>query len=72
MSNTMIGVIGGSGVYDLDTLEDKRWQAVLGGTNITDEVYLISGSSSFEGSLASTEGFHGRTAEWFLSVNYRF
>ena len=28
MSNTMIGVIGGSGVYDLDTLEDKRWQAV--------------------------------------------
>ena len=28
MNNTMIGVIGGSGVYDLDTLEDKRWQAV--------------------------------------------
>ena len=28
MSNTMIGVIGGSGIYDLDALEDKRWQAV--------------------------------------------
>ena len=28
MSNTMIGVIGGSGIYDLDTLEDKRWSAV--------------------------------------------
>ncbi|MGR3376132.1 S-methyl-5'-thioadenosine phosphorylase [Salipiger abyssi] len=28
MTETMIGVIGGSGVYDLDTLEDKRWVAV--------------------------------------------
>ena len=25
---TMIGVIGGSGVYDIDGLEDARWQAV--------------------------------------------
>lgn len=28
MSSTMIGVIGGSGLYDLDTLEDKRWVTV--------------------------------------------
>ena len=28
MSGTMIGVIGGSGVYDLDTLTDRAWVAV--------------------------------------------
>ena len=28
MSGTMIGVIGGSGVYDLDTLTDRTWVAV--------------------------------------------
>lgn len=26
MSNTVIGIIGGSGVYDIDGLENKRWQ----------------------------------------------
>ena len=28
MADTMIGVIGGSGIYDLDGLQDARWQAV--------------------------------------------
>jgi 5'-methylthioadenosine phosphorylase len=28
MSDIMIGVIGGSGVYEIDGLEDARWQAV--------------------------------------------
>ncbi len=28
MTQTMIGVIGGSGLYDLDALEDRRWTAV--------------------------------------------
>ena len=28
MAETMIGVIGGSGVYDLDTLEDRKWVTV--------------------------------------------
>ena len=28
MAKTMIGVIGGSGVYDLDTLEDRAWVTV--------------------------------------------
>jgi 5'-methylthioadenosine phosphorylase len=28
MTNTMIGVIGGSGVYEIEGLEDPRWQAV--------------------------------------------
>ncbi|MBZ8118741.1 S-methyl-5'-thioadenosine phosphorylase [Roseovarius sp. LXJ103] len=28
MADTMIGVIGGSGLYDLDGLKDARWQAV--------------------------------------------
>ena len=28
MTDTMIGVIGGSGVYDIDGLEDATWQAV--------------------------------------------
>ncbi|WP_226621910.1 S-methyl-5'-thioadenosine phosphorylase [Alloyangia pacifica] len=28
MAQTMIGVIGGSGVYDLDTLEDRKWVTV--------------------------------------------
>ncbi|MEV8465261.1 S-methyl-5'-thioadenosine phosphorylase [Fluviibacterium sp. DFM31] len=28
MSETVIGVIGGSGVYEIDGLEDARWQAV--------------------------------------------
>ena len=27
-NKTIIGVIGGSGVYDIDGLEDLRWQAV--------------------------------------------
>ena len=28
MSNTMIGVIGGSGIYDIDGLEGAEWRAV--------------------------------------------
>ena len=28
MTETMIGVIGGSGVYEIEGLEDARWQAV--------------------------------------------
>ena len=28
MTDTMIAVIGGSGIYDIDGLEDARWQAV--------------------------------------------
>ena len=28
MGDTMIGVIGGSGIYEIDGLEDARWQAV--------------------------------------------
>ncbi|MET4102440.1 5'-methylthioadenosine phosphorylase [Roseovarius sp. MBR-78] len=28
MANTMIGVIGGSGLYEIDGLEDARWQEV--------------------------------------------
>ena len=29
MGKTMIGVIGGSGVYEIEGLEDARWQAWL-------------------------------------------
>ena len=28
MTETMIAVIGGSGIYDIDGLEEARWQAV--------------------------------------------
>lgn len=28
MSDTVIGIIGGSGIYEIDGLEDARWQAV--------------------------------------------
>ncbi|MBI4938582.1 MAG: 5'-methylthioadenosine phosphorylase, partial [Nitrosomonadales bacterium] len=28
MSNSILGIIGGSGVYDIDGLVNKRWVAV--------------------------------------------
>jgi len=51
---------------------DEHWQAVVGGTNITDEVYLISGTSAFGTASGYTEAAFGRTAQWFLSLKYSY
>ena len=51
---------------------DEHWQAVVGGTNITDELYLISGTSAFGTASGYTEATFGRKAEWFLSLRYSY
>jgi iron complex outermembrane receptor protein len=54
------------------TWENKGgdWQAVLGGTNLTDEQYLVTAAFSAGAGLA--EGIYARPREWYLSLRKSF
>jgi outer membrane receptor protein involved in Fe transport len=51
---------------------DEHWEAILGGRNLTDEEYLITGNSAFQTAASYVEQVYGRPAEWWLSLKYIF
>jgi len=53
----------------LDT-SDGLWRITLGGTNLTDRRFLVSGAAS--ASEGEAEGVYARPREWFLSVRRDF
>ncbi len=50
---------------------DGHWLATLGGRNLTDEIYIITGNDEIN-SLGYTEAVFARDREWSLSLSYRF
>ena len=48
------------------------WVAVLGVTNLTDELYRLAGNSSLEASASYAESYYARGREWFFSVARQF
>ena len=53
------------------TSRDKSWQVILGGTNLTNKRYIISGFADPEVQSIAEASF-GRPAEWSLTVDHRF
>ena len=51
---------------------DGDWEAVLGVTNLTDELYRLAGNSSLEASASYAESYYARGREWFFSVARQF
>jgi iron complex outermembrane recepter protein len=49
---------------------DELWRVALGGTNLSDERYLVTGAFNGAGGLA--EGLYGRPREWYLSLRRSF
>ena len=47
---------------------DDKWLVSLGGTNLTDEIYLLSAIGDVDRSL----GIASRPAEWYLRLKYNF
>jgi len=47
---------------------DEKWLVSLGGTNLTDEIYLLSGVGDVDTSL----GTASRPKEWYLRLKYNF
>jgi iron complex outermembrane recepter protein len=61
------GVLNAALTY---TTADEQWQAALGGTNLTDEAYMVSGVANpgtgfFQAAVS-------RPREWYLSLRYGF
>lgn len=50
------------------TSGDGRWEAVSGFRNLTDERYLVTGTSAFGTAAAYIEQVYGRPFEWSVSV----
>lgn len=48
------------------------WEAVLGVTNLTDELYRLAGNSSLEASASYAESYYARGREWFFSIQRQF
>jgi iron complex outermembrane receptor protein len=46
------------------------WRVSVGGTNLTDRIYLVSGA--FNGAAGLAEGTYGRPREWYASVRLKF
>jgi iron complex outermembrane receptor protein len=50
---------------------DDRWALVLGGTNLTDETYLVTGYQDLP-VIGVATGTYARPREWFVGARYRF
>ena len=48
----------------------ERWRSTLGVSNITDEIYIVSGVAN--GGIGYAQAVVSRPREWFLSVKYEF
>lgn len=53
------------------TSPEKSWQIILGGTNLTNKRYIISGFADPQVQSIAEASF-GRPAEWSLTVDHRF
>jgi iron complex outermembrane receptor protein len=49
---------------------NERWNVTVGGTNITDERYLVTGQAQFAGGAAY--GTYSRPAEWYARLGVKF
>ena len=59
------GLLGASMTYEAAS---RAWQLTVGGTNLTDETYIVSGETSSE----YTRAFVSRPREWYASVKFSF
>ena len=59
------GILGASLTY---VAPSKTWEVAVGGTNLTDEAYIVSGETSSEYSRA----FVSRPREWYGRVKFNF
>lgn len=59
------GILGASVTY---LSPDEHWELTVGGTNLTDEAYIISGETSSEYSRA----FVSRPREWYARLRFQF
>lgn len=50
--------------------EDANWEVSVGGTNLTDERYLVTGQAQIAG--GNIQGTYSRPVEWFATVRARF
>lgn len=49
---------------------DDNWQVTLGGTNLTDEIYIVSGVAN--AGIGYAQAVVSRPQEWFLGVKYSY
>lgn len=59
------GVLAASLTY---RTADKRWEAAIGGTNLTNKSFIVSGVGSSE----YAQAVRSRPREWFLRLGYRY
>jgi iron complex outermembrane receptor protein len=50
-------------------MPDSQWQISLGGTNLTDETYIVSGVNN--DGIGYAQATVSRPREWYLRLNYR-
>jgi iron complex outermembrane receptor protein len=50
--------------------ENANWEVSFGGTNLTDERYLVTGQAQIAG--GNIQGTYSRPAEWFATLRARF
>jgi iron complex outermembrane receptor protein len=48
---------------------DDTWELILGGTNLTDERYLVTGQAQIAG--GQIYGTWNRPREWYLTLRFR-
>jgi iron complex outermembrane receptor protein len=49
---------------------NERWNLTVGGTNLTDERYLVTGQAQFAGGQAY--GTYSRPTEWYARIGVKF
>jgi iron complex outermembrane receptor protein len=54
------------------TSDDDKWRIVLGGTNLTDELYPVAGTSSLTTASGYSEIIYARPLSWTLSATWSF
>jgi iron complex outermembrane receptor protein len=64
-----VGHVDAAPIFQSD---DEHWEAILGGRNLTDEEYIITGNSALQTAAAYIEQVYGRPREWWLSLKYMF
>jgi iron complex outermembrane recepter protein len=60
-------ILGASVEYEAP---DDRWSVTVGGTNLLDERYLVTGQAQFAGGQAY--GTYSRPAEWYARLGVKF
>jgi len=64
LTQDAVGLLNAS--LTLESNNDQGWSFTLGGKNLTDETYLVTGF--FQPGVGYTEGVFARGSEWYLSA----